>query len=168
MLVRSRYDICCNLLISLRFPTTVQCIGEAFGVDPSDDTQRDRLSVKPATLPTIFDVFLKTRDKLGSGASASASTPAAAPPKPIGPTAEDKAAADTFKAKGNSLMSTKKYDDAIAAYSKAIDLDPTNAVFYSNRAAAYSSKASHNEAILDAEKAIEVDPSFVKAYHRLG
>ncbi len=87
---------------------------------------------------------------------------------PKGPTAEDKAAAETFKAKGNTLMSGKKYDDAITAYTKAIDLDPINAVYYSNRAAAHSSQGGHNEAILDAEKAIEVDPSFIKAYHRLG
>ena len=65
-------------------------------------------------------------------------------------------------------MSAKKYDEAIASYTKAIELDPTNPVYYSNRAAAYSSKASHDEAVLDAEKAIEVDPSFIKAYHRLG
>lgn len=73
-----------------------------------------------------------------------------------------------MKAKGNAAMSAKKYDEAIASYTKAIELDPTNAVYYSNRAAAQSSKGSHDEAILDAEKAIEVDPTFVKAYHRLG
>ena len=58
--------------------------------------------------------------------------------------------------------------DAIKSYTEAIKLDPTNAVYYSNRAAAYSSKNEHSSAVLDAEKAIEVDPSFVKAYHRLG
>ncbi len=47
----------------------IQCIGEAFGVDPDDAAQRKRLSIAPASLPTIFDVFIKTRDKLGSGTS---------------------------------------------------------------------------------------------------
>ncbi len=65
-------------------------------------------------------------------------------------------------------MSAKKYDDAIKAYGQAIALDGANAVYYSNRAAAYSSKGEHSSAVLDAEKAIEVDPAFVKAYHRLG
>ncbi|KII93702.1 hypothetical protein PLICRDRAFT_401962 [Plicaturopsis crispa FD-325 SS-3] len=45
---------------------------------------------------------------------------------------------------------------------------PTNPVYYSNRAAAFSSKGDHLSAVGDAEKAIEVDPSFSKAYHRLG
>ncbi|KAI0793280.1 TPR-like protein [Abortiporus biennis] len=142
-----------------------QCIAEAFGVDPSDDSQRERLSVKPATLTSIFDVFLKTRDRLSPPSSA---PPTTQEPKAHKPTPEDKTAADALKAQGNTLMSSKMYDEAIAAYTKAIDLDPTNAVYYSNRAAANSSKGDHAEAILDAEKAIEVDPSFVKAYHRLG
>lgn len=107
---------------------------------------------------------MKTRDKLNTPSSGSSSEPE----KPKGPTAEDKTAADALKAKGNASMSAKKYDEAIASYTKAIELDPTNPVYYSNRAAAYSSKASHDEAVLDAEKAIEVDPAFVKAYHRLG
>lgn len=45
----------------------IQCIGEAFGVDPTDEQQRQRLSIAPASLPSIFDVFLKTRDKLSAG-----------------------------------------------------------------------------------------------------
>lgn len=139
----------------------VQCIGEAFGVNPDDKSQVDRLSVKPATLLSIFDVFLKTRDKLASGSAAESSAPAA-------PSAVDKAAADKHKAAGNAQMSAKKYDDAIKSYTSAIALDSTNAVYYSNRAAAYSSKNEHSSAVLDAEKAIETDPSFVKAYHRLG
>ena len=137
----------------------VQCIGEAFGVDPSDDVQSERLSIKPATLETVFDLFLKTRDKVASSS---------APPKSTTPTAEDKANADKLKQKGNSLMSGKSYDEAIETYTKAIELDPTNPVYYSNRAAAHSSKGDHLSATGDAEKAIEVDPSYVKAYHRLG
>lgn len=76
--------------------------------------------------------------------------------------------AEKFKAEGNARMSVKQYDEAISAYTEAIALDPTNPVYYSNRAAAHSSKEEHEEAILDAEKAIEVDSSFIKAYHRLG
>ena len=51
-----------GLVTEFLFP--VQCIGEAFAVDPSNDTQREQLSVKPATLESIFDVFIKTRSKL--------------------------------------------------------------------------------------------------------
>lgn len=65
-------------------------------------------------------------------------------------------------------MSSKKYDEAIESYDKAIALDPMNPVYYSNRAAAHSSKGDHLSAVGDAEQAISVDPQFVKAYHRLG
>ena len=65
-------------------------------------------------------------------------------------------------------MSHKDYAAAIDSDTSAIALDPTNAVYYSNRAAAYSSKSEHQNAVNDAEKALEVDPSFVRAYHRLG
>jgi len=73
-----------------------------------------------------------------------------------------------MKLKGNALMSSKDYAGAIAAYTSAIGLDSTNPVYYSNRAAAHSSSDNHKEAVKDAEKAIEVDPNFVKGYHRLG
>ncbi len=145
----------------------VQCIGEAFNIDPSDDAQRDRLSVKPATLQSVFEVFLKTRDKMNP-ASPAASSAAPEATASSAPTQDNKAVAEKHKASGNSQMSAKQYDSAIESYTKAVESDPTNAVYYSNRAAAYSSKGDHASAILDAEKALEVDPSFVRAYHRLG
>jgi len=139
----------------------VQCIGEAFGVDPSNQEQVKQLSIRPATLQNIFDVYIKTREKIGSQAQASPSMPSTLSPA-------DKENADKLKQEGNTLMSNKKYDEAIEAYTKAIAIDSNNPVYYSNRAAAYSSKADHLAAVGDAEKAISVDPKFVKAYHRLG
>ncbi|KAJ6626864.1 hypothetical protein B0H10DRAFT_1996939 [Mycena sp. CBHHK59/15] len=146
----------------------IQCIGEAFGVDPSDEQQVARLSVKPATLTTIFDVFIKTREKVGAGgqSSASASASTSFQPKPISP--EDKARAEKLKQTGNTQMSSKQYDQAIESYTQAIAIDPTSPIYYSNRAAAYSSKGDHLSAVGDAEQAITVDPKFIKAYHRLG
>ncbi|KAK7064589.1 Hsc70 cochaperone [Favolaschia claudopus] len=144
----------------------IQCIGEAFGVDPSDEDQVSRLTVKPATLPTIFDVFLKTRDKVGGTSSTAGASSSSSQPKTI--SAEGKAQAEKFKQTGNTLMSTKQYDKAIESYTEAITRDPTNAIYYSNRAAAYSSKGDHLSAVGDAEQAIKIDPTFVKAYHRLG
>ncbi|KAL1749084.1 putative stress-induced protein STI1 [Schizophyllum fasciatum] len=137
----------------------IQCIGEAFGVDPTNDTQKKELSIKPATLQSIFDVFMKTRSRVNA---------ASEPEVKKAATADEKAKADKLKAEGNSLMSAKKYDEAIEAYTKAIGLDPSNPVYYSNRAAAYSSKQDHLSAVGDAEMAISVDPNFIKAYHRLG
>lgn len=139
----------------------IQCIGEAFNVDPSNPGQADKLSVKPATLQSIFDVFIKTRDKVASNAQ-----PTTSSPKSV--SADHRVQADKLKQSGNALMSSKKYDEAIDAYTQAIALDPKNPVYFSNRAAAHTSKGDHLSAVGDAEQAISVDPKFVKAYHRLG
>ncbi|KAF9513789.1 hypothetical protein BS47DRAFT_1295834 [Hydnum rufescens UP504] len=161
----------------------VQCIGEAFGLDGIDDAERQRLSIQPATLPTIFDVYLKTRERIGATSTATTSQSTTAPPlpevqatssrapqaaKPSGPSAEDRSAAETLKQAGNAHMSAKAYTKAIESYTRAAELDPTNPVYYSNRAAAYSSIEDHDRAIEDAQKALKVDPAFVKAYSRLG
>ncbi|ORX90051.1 hypothetical protein K493DRAFT_231659 [Basidiobolus meristosporus CBS 931.73] len=44
----------------------MQCIGEAFGVDAQDETQRAMYTTKPATLTSIFDVFIKTQNRMSS------------------------------------------------------------------------------------------------------
>lgn len=84
------------------------------------------------------------------------------------PTDAQKAEAEKLKAQGNAKMSSKDYDAAIELYTEAIAKDGTNAVYYSNRAAAYSSKGDHANAVKDGEMALEIDPAFVRAYHRLG
>lgn len=117
---------------------------------------------------------MKTREKakLG-GASATTGAADAAPSAssssgPRTPSASDKAEAAKLKTMGNSLMTAKKYNEAIEMYDKAIALDATNPVYFSNRAAAHASKGDHLSAIGDAEEAISLDPAFVKAYSRLG
>jgi len=150
----------------------IQCIGEAFGVDPTDEQQRQRFSIQPATLTSIFDVYLKTRDKLGTGGTSiggtNASSPNTAPFSPPSVSSEDKIKAEKLKQSGNAQMSGKQYTEAIASYTAAISLDSTNPVYYSNRAAAHSTLEDHYSAIEDAQKALEVDPSFTKAYSRMG
>lgn len=76
--------------------------------------------------------------------------------------------AESWKEKGNQAIQEKKYDDAIKHYSQAIAMDPSLVQAYSNRAAAWSLKGVHANALADAEMAIAEDPSFVKAYSRKG
>ncbi|GJJ09537.1 hypothetical protein Clacol_003760 [Clathrus columnatus] len=138
----------------------VQSIAEAYGIDLNDQQQRARLSIKPASLMSIFDLYLKTRDRIATSASV--------PPTPQVVSPETKAQAEKLKQTGNTQMSRKEYTKAIESYTQAIALDGANAVYYSNRAAAYSSLGEHNKAISDSEKALELDPKFVKAFSRLG
>ncbi|CAH00218.1 Sgt2p [Kluyveromyces lactis] len=79
-----------------------------------------------------------------------------------------KAKAEELKLQGNKAMAAKKFDEAIEKYTAAIEVSPSNAVYYSNRAAAYSSLKQYEQAVKDAEQAIEVDPTYSKGFSRLG
>jgi len=76
--------------------------------------------------------------------------------------------AEELKAKGNDEFKLKQYDDAIASFTRAIALDGTNHVYYSNRSAAYASIERYHDALRDANKVIELNPTFAKGYARKG
>ena len=75
---------------------------------------------------------------------------------------------DQLKAKGNELMSKGQYKPAVGFYSKAIELTPDNAVYYCNRAAAYTHLNQFAEAVRDCEKSTQLNPDYSKAYSRMG
>lgn len=75
--------------------------------------------------------------------------------------------ADKLKSEGNNFFSDHKFQSAIEAYGKAIEIAPT-AILYSNRAFAHIKLENYGLAIEDATRAIELDPSYVKAYYRRG
>lgn len=81
---------------------------------------------------------------------------------------QTKEKAEALKLEGNRAMAAKDFDTAIAKYTSAIELIPTNAVYLSNRAAAYSSLRKHDLALKDAKKATEVEPAYAKGWSRLG
>ncbi|KAL1194812.1 Serine/threonine-protein phosphatase 5 [Cardamine amara subsp. amara] len=76
--------------------------------------------------------------------------------------------AETLKCQGNKAMQSNLYLEAIELYTFAIALSDKNAVFYCNRAAAYTQINKCSEAIKDCLKSIEIDPNYSKAYSRLG
>lgn len=140
-----------------------QNILQAFDVDTSSAAQYG----SGPGLQSIFDIFLKTQAKMG-GPAADAPGPSASAAAPKQVSAEDIAQAEALKTEGNKAMSAKDYGAAISAYGKAIELNPTSPVYYSNRAAAFSQIGQHDEAINDAREASKIDPKFGKAYSRLG
>mmetsp|Transcript_615 Transcript_615/g.628 ORF Transcript_615/g.628 Transcript_615/m.628 type:complete len:422 (+) Transcript_615:281-1546(+) len=73
----------------------------------------------------------------------------------------------TFKEEGNKLMTKKDWDGAINCYTKAIECDPKNHIFYSNRCAAFIRKGEKEKALTDAEKCVELAPEWPKSYVRL-
>ena len=70
--------------------------------------------------------------------------------------------------RGNFLLMLEQMDQAIAAYSRAIELNPNNAAAYNNRGAAYWEKGELDRAFSDYNKAIELDPELANAYGSRG
>jgi len=71
-----------------------------------------------------------------------------------------------FKEKGNQMYKACKYEEAVNAYSKAIEAEPKEATFFGNRAAALLMLKKYDEALEDCRQAIELDSAFVKGYVR--
>lgn len=125
----------------------IDCIADAFGVDKADSAKASA-KFGGKNLPDLV--------------AASVTAPVAKVD------ADTKAKADALKAEGNGALAQKDFDLAVEKYTAALTLDPSNVVYLSNRAAAHSSALRHEKAVEDAEAAIKLDPSFAKAYSRLG
>lgn len=74
--------------------------------------------------------------------------------------------AEEAKGKANEFFKSEKYPQAIELYSKAIELNPTNAVYYANRSISHLRLENYGYALADASRAIETDKSYLKAYYR--
>lgn len=70
---------------------------------------------------------------------------------------------DTDKKEANQY-----FNEAIAAYGKAIKLIPNYDMAYNNRAIAKNELGKHREAMRDYNKAIRLDPNYANAYYNRG
>lgn len=132
----------------------VQCLETAFDVSTDDQS----LAV-PMTLPEIFTA---------ATAKYAAQSQVNNNSTPNSPTEEQKAEAERLKSDGNDQMKVENFAAAVEFYSKAIAINPQNAVYYCNRAAAYSKLGNYAGAVQDCERAISIDPNYSKAYGRMG
>lgn len=78
----------------------------------------------------------------------------------------DPSLADEEREKGNEFFKQQQYPEAIKHYTEALRRNPNDARVYSNRAACYTKLAALPEGLKDANKCIELDPSFTKGYSR--
>ncbi|KAI5299880.1 hypothetical protein KEM55_001268, partial [Ascosphaera atra] len=123
------------------------------------------------SLLSIYGIYEKTKGRATPGPAKE--TPKAEESPKAEPSAAPKSSAatpesDNFKSQGNAALSRKDYAAAINFYSKALEIAPGNPIYLSNRAAAYSASGDHQKAVDDAKAATESDPTYVKAYSRLG
>lgn len=135
----------------------INCIAESFKVDPADKPALAQ-AVGSQNLLQIYSVYEKLKNN-ASAADGSSSTE---------PSEEKKKEAEGLKSKGNAAMAQKDYKSAIDLYTQALSLHSRNAVFLSNRAAAHSAAKDHASARADADAAVAIDPTYTKAWSRLG
>jgi small glutamine-rich tetratricopeptide repeat-containing protein alpha len=112
----------------------------------------------------------KYLQKFGSkitGTSAKENLPEASKGVENSSTEDKKGQAEKLKLEGNDCMRQGKYREALEKYSAAIELDPSNAVFYSNRAAAKTQLNMLSSAIDDCRQAISLNPTFIRPRERL-
>ncbi len=69
---------------------------------------------------------------------------------------------------GNEFFKQENWGEAIRSYSEAIKRNPKGAVYYSNRAISYIKVREYALALKDADKCLELDPSFLKGWVRKG
>jgi len=70
--------------------------------------------------------------------------------------------------KGYDYDVQEDYDNAIFAYTKAIELNPHDGDAYTNRGAVYDTKGEYDLAITDYTKAIELNPEDMDTYNNRG
>ncbi|KAK2156942.1 hypothetical protein LSH36_202g11006 [Paralvinella palmiformis] len=75
-----------------------------------------------------------------------------------------------MKEQGNAAFRSGRLQEAYDLYTQALNIDPnnvyTNSKLYANRATVCSKINKPHEAIADCTKAIELDETYLKAYHR--
>ncbi|CAN0139160.1 unnamed protein product [Lampetra fluviatilis] len=139
-----------------------QCLETAFGVTAADS----HLAVSRP----LLDIFVEaTQDEPVS------------PPQPprepscavssettTHPPAEQTSGAQRGGTERNQYMREERYSEAVECYTHAIELHQQNAVYFCNRAAAYSKLSNYVGAVQDCERAIVIDPNYSKAYGRMG
>ena len=69
---------------------------------------------------------------------------------------------------GRKAIDAKRWNEALNAYSKAIELNPNDASAYNNRGLAYDNLDKNDLAIADYSKAIELNPEYGDAFNNLG
>ena len=73
-----------------------------------------------------------------------------------------------LKDMGNSEFNAGRLTAALDYYTRALGAGPATAALYSNRAACHLKLEMYGAALGDADKAIELDPTFNKGYYRRG
>ncbi len=121
-------------------------------------------SVKDSHDPKMYELYLRKfpDGQFADLARALIEKHGGQPPQQAAPDAE------THYKKGTKLKDERKYDLAIAEYTKAIELDPNHTSAYFNRGILYLYNAQPDRAIADYSKVIKINPKHALAHHNRG
>nr|CAB3467130.1 unnamed protein product [Digitaria exilis] len=78
----------------------------------------------------------------------------------------DQEATDHDREKGNELFKQKRYHEAAMHYTRAMKMNPKDPRAFSNRAQCHICLGDFPLGLKDAEKSVELDPTFLKGYMR--
>jgi hypothetical protein len=81
---------------------------------------------------------------------------------------ERKRNSDAKRTKGNDMFKANDFLQAVMEYTGALELDPTIAAVWANRAQCWLKLGDYEKALADAKKATEVDSSNAKGWFRQG
>ena len=72
------------------------------------------------------------------------------------------------KKKGNDLYEQKRYEEAIKAYTLALNIDPQhkkyNSIIYGNRASCFQKLEKYYDALNDCNQSVKINPYYAKGY----
>ncbi len=78
---------------------------------------------------------------------------------------------EEIKNRAKQCISTRNFPEAVALYSKGIELTssdaPAQAILYANRSMCNLNMSKGADSLRDAEEAVKLDPSYIKGYYRL-
>ncbi|KAK9829461.1 hypothetical protein WJX72_006003 [[Myrmecia] bisecta] len=75
---------------------------------------------------------------------------------------------DAHRSSGKARFQAGDWASAAGWYTQAIEAGDCSATAFANRSAALAALCSWQESLVDAERAVQLQPSYVKAYYRMG
>lgn len=153
-----------------QFVKVVSAKGYFKGVEEDSAEYDERMSKLVAKFRARTEAATAGGD---GGAGSAPAAPAASAPAPASGDgkAEKERKAEEIKAKGNGLMSAKDYEGAEKCYTEALELSPSGPnshIYLCNRAAARCYLGRNDDAVVDCQESIDLNPKYAKAYTRLG
>ncbi len=113
-------------------------------------------------------LLLQVRDRFGEGSNLWHQVARLLPRLPLDEDAGDPRSAETWFKRGNQLLYKARYEDAVEAYSAALELRPQLGEVHLMRASAFRRLGQLQEALADLDRAAELKPELAGIYNNRG